>query len=153
MCVKYVGYVKCTCFGHVFAFLVQNANAYIDTRAESIDPSSSSMVLDSSDATGRRAMSKDLDPSPLSPRSLGSPRPTRLLELLPVAPWCGQCLPQAPDGQLAIKPEEISLGQQSDLQALVENIEEYGILDRSEKRGRARSQYRREEAGDISILH
>ena len=96
----------------------------------------------------RRAFSKDLLDT-TTPRSLGSPRPTRLLELLPVAPWCGQCLPQAPDGQLAIKPEEISLGQHSDLRALTENIEEYGILDRSEKRSRDRRACRREEVGAL----
>ncbi|CAL1164141.1 unnamed protein product [Cladocopium goreaui] len=82
---------------------------------------------------------------PTSPRSDASnisafsQRPTRLLDLLPVAPWCGKCLPQPPDGQLPIKPEELVLGQAADIKALTENINEYGRLNTGSKRTASRS--------------
>eukprot|EP00913_Durusdinium_trenchii_P003052 g2821.t1 len=77
----------------------------------------------------RREISRkaQLDESLLTPSHSSAshqPRPARLLDILPFAPWCGKCMPQAPDGQLPLKPDELVLGQASDIQALTENINE-----------------------------
>eukprot|EP00435_Cladocopium_sp_Y103_P056168 s406_g18.t2 len=110
----------------------------------------------------RRVMSKtseaQKDSGPArSPRSDASnisafsQRPTRLLDLLPVAPWCGKCLPQPPDGQLPIKPEELVLGQAADIKALTENINEYGRLTTSSKRTASRSRAGVQEEGPVKF--
>lgn len=115
----------------------------------------------------RRVMSKtpevpkgsgqDSGLAPTSPRSDASnisafsQRPTRLLDLLPVAPWCGKCLPQPPDGQLPIKPEELVLGQAADIKALTENINEYGRLNTGSKRTASRSRAAVQEEGPVKF--
>lgn len=105
----------------------------------------------------RREISRkaQLDESLLTPSHSSAshqPRPARLLDILPFAPWCGKCMPQAPDGQLPLKPDELVLGQASDIQALTENINEYGMICHSPKRGAPRrSPFLRQDEGMVKF--